>query len=181
VIAWILTIAIFLLIVVGICAVHEAGHALVAYQRGIRLYECGFGFGKSLVSFKRLGFAWHWRLWPLGAYIALKDEDLYKLTPRSQIAIALGGVAVNIVIGIVLLLLFPMMSVIGLVGLLSLCLGIGNILPIYPMDGWLVLIVILRNRFNHNQPLRRLETTGGKIVGGVALAAWIVFTIATWQ
>ena len=45
------------------------------------------------------------------------------------------------------------------------------------MDGWAIMILALRNRFNHNKPLRRLEAYGGKLEAGILFAIWIVYEI----
>ena len=156
----------------------------VARRFGVRPYEVGFGFGHSLAHFSALGFAWHWRLWPLGAYVALRDEDLEALKTRHYLAMVVGGVAINIALGLGLILavgvsmptaLLPLL--VWVFGVLSLCAGLGNLIPVWPMDGWAALVLILRNRLNDSKPLRRLESYGGKIEAGLLTAIWVVWMI----
>lgn len=174
----ILTVIYFTLVILSILAIHEAGHIAVARTKTIYPYEIGFGFGPVLWSKQHRGIDWKFRLLPLGAYVKMKDEPLDALKTIDYIEIVLGGVAINILMGVALMLLCPNAILIWAIGYLSLLLGLSNLLPIWPMDGWAALVLILRNRLNNSKPLVRLEKYGGIMEGGAFFALWVIFVVS---
>lgn len=75
-------IFIFGLIVIG----HEFGHYYVAKKSGILVREFAIGMGPKLLSFRRNGTTYTWRLLPIGGYVRMAgngedEEDLQKGMP----------------------------------------------------------------------------------------------------
>ena len=119
----------FLLAVFGSVLLHEYGHALVARR---------FGIATRRIT-----------LLPIGGVAQLEGQPR---TPRQELAIALAGPAVNLVIaaGIFLLGAFTgLASPYGLLGSLmiaNLWLAGFNLLPAFPMDGGRALRALLATR-----------------------------------
>ena len=55
--------------------VHEFGHYIVARLTGIRVLEFAIGFGKELLSWKKKGARYSFRLFPLGGFCRLLGDD----------------------------------------------------------------------------------------------------------
>ena len=130
---------------VAVC-LHELGHLVVA-----KLYKCkvevfSLGFGKRLFGFKHRGTDYRQSLIPFGGYCTLKDELSYSrskyafsnLPYRAKFTIAIAGIVVNCLTGGLALaaglhfMCYPVMYF----GLLSLLLGLSNLLPLAPaLDG----------------------------------------------
>lgn len=104
VIAFILT----LLLVVGL---HEAGHALAARFFGVTIETISIGFGKALLRKRdKNGVEWVWALWPFGGYVRLKDSRSQSVDPSeyrscfdkqpvfARCMILLAGVATNFLV-----------------------------------------------------------------------------------
>jgi regulator of sigma E protease len=70
-----------LLLVVGI---HEAGHALVARVFKVKIQRISIGFGKPLLTWRSRSAEWVWALWPLGGYVRLLDSRLQKVTAQDH-------------------------------------------------------------------------------------------------
>lgn len=99
-----------------LATLHELGHLLVARRCGMQVPEAGFGVGPILASHTtRSGLILRWRLFPIAAYVkvpgmvsweevSVPEERTFRAasTPR-RIAVALAGVAVNLVLAVVLL------------------------------------------------------------------------------
>jgi Zn-dependent protease/predicted transcriptional regulator len=142
-----------------VCVVlHEFGHALTARRYGIRTQSI--------------------TLLPIGGVAAMEHmpED-----PKQEIAVALAGPAVNLLIAFLLWLWFTASHMLlspdslSLTGgsfierlmLINIVLAVFNLVPAFPMDGGRVLRAALALRMDHN----RATQTAAKI--GQGLALWL--------
>ena len=97
------------LIVIG---PHELGHLLTARRLKISTSVFSFGFGPTIWSRTTTqGFTWRVGLMPLGGYVRFRTENapqgerlLSDCPPRAIALVALAGPAVNIALGILILL-----------------------------------------------------------------------------
>jgi len=90
----------FLVVVIGL---HEAGHFFAAKYFGLVADVFSLGFGKVLFSRKdKAGTSWQIRVLPFGGFIKLNERHLAALPPLQRIAIYAAGPAVNMVLGLVL-------------------------------------------------------------------------------
>lgn len=114
----IISIAITLIGLGVLAAVHEIGHFLVARAFGIKVYELSIFVGPALFSWRRKDVDYSIRLIPFGAYVRFSDFDeeeqekddtdpsSLKNQPRwKRIVVALAGPAMNIILGIIILTL----------------------------------------------------------------------------
>jgi regulator of sigma E protease len=127
------TILIFLLILIVLVLVHEAGHALAARLAGCRVEEFGIGFPPRLAAKKVGETLYSFNSVPLGGFVRITGEDDAALDdPRSfsrkprlvRIGILLAGVAMNAVLAVVLF---------------SIIAGVGSPVPIDAAAGQLPL------------------------------------------
>ena len=148
--AFISAILIFLLF--GSVFLHEMGHAMVARR---------YGIGTRSIT-----------LHLLGGFASIEREPR---VPREEIAIALAGPAVNLLI---VLLSVPLI-VVGApfsveLGFINLIMGVFNLVPAYPMDGGRVLRAFLNSRYGYDEATR-LSFKVTKVFGWAFVAAGIFY------
>lgn len=66
----------FIVTLLMLILVHEAGHFLVARWCNVKVLRCSFGFGKILAVWRdKQGTEYVWSLLPLGGYVKLLDDN----------------------------------------------------------------------------------------------------------
>ncbi len=117
-----LSIIIFIVILLILVLVHEAGHFIVAKLSGMRVDEFAFGFPPKLFSWKRGETTYSFNSVPLGGYVKIYGEDGNDVAPTKesrsfssrpwylQILTLLAGVTMNMLLAVVL---FTILFVVG--------------------------------------------------------------------
>lgn len=130
-----LTLNIALSFVVGMI-LHELGHWAAARICSVPVKQAGFGWGPRMFGITLLGVDCQLRLLPLGAFTRLDMATLQSRPLRQQLFVLSGGVAINLCLAAI-----AWGTPFGVVNLL---LAIGNLLPLYQLDGWKSGMVICR-------------------------------------
>lgn len=118
-------VLIFALGIAASVALHEAGHMFTARALGMRVRKYIIGFGPKLWSTKRGGTEYGIAALPLGGYCEIAGMTaLDEVTPEEapyamvnkpawqRIAVMAGGIAMNLLIGVVLIYLVAVFSAI---------------------------------------------------------------------
>lgn len=111
-----MTILIFIVVLLVLVLVHEAGHFFAAKISGVRVDEFAFGFPPKLFSFKKGETTYKINLIPLGGYVKIhgengqdetEDKDIKRnfsnKHPLLKIFILSAGVIMNIVLAFLLI------------------------------------------------------------------------------
>jgi len=113
------TIFIFAVVFTIIALVHEGGHYFAAKKAGIRVIECGLGFGPKLWSKKIKDTTYAINAFPILAYVRIAGEELeqdekdeeftpedqkyYNKSVWSKFWVAFSGPAMNILVSVIVL------------------------------------------------------------------------------
>jgi membrane-associated protease RseP (regulator of RpoE activity) len=137
---------------------HELGHYVAARICAVPIKQAGFGWGPKIFGAKVNAVDCQVRLLPVGAYVQL-DIRALQLRPLWQQLFVLGaGIGVNLVL--------CALSWGSLFGAFNLALAIGNLIPVYQLDGWKSGMVICRKLFGRPSPLNEwILTLGGGAIG----------------
>ena len=150
--------------IVGLTALallaHELGHLAAARWCGVTCKELAFGLGPRITGLRLRGVVFNLRAIPLGSFVRLDGTELKARPPRQQLVVHLGGVAANVLLGVVFLH-HPF-------GWLNLLVAGGNLLPIYQHDGWKCGLVLLRALLGRST--RQMEQTFTYSGGFLSLA-----------
>jgi membrane-associated protease RseP (regulator of RpoE activity) len=146
---------------------HELGHYLTARMCGVPIKQAGFGWGPKVYSARVRGVDYQLRLLPVGAYVQMDMRALQQRSLWQQLLVLGAGIAVNLVLFIV--------TWGSLFSSLNLALAVGNMIPLYQLDGWKSGMVICRKLFGRPSPLVEWTFTlgGGAIALAVLLRAFI--------
>ena len=145
--------------------IHELGHLIAARSCRVSASELGLGMGPRLFGFRLGKFRFSLRAIPIASYVMLDGAALKERSLRAQLLVHVGGVAFNIIAG---LLTYGTMF-----GWFNLLLAGGNILPLYQHDGWKCGVVIMRALLQRkSEPAERAFTFSGGFVSLVV--AWAV-------
>ena len=94
---------------------HEFGHFLLAKKNGITVTEFAFGMGPKLLSFKKNGTVYAWKLLPFGGSCSMLGEDEDANAPGSfnnaHVLRRISVVAAGPVFNFILALIFSLVSV----------------------------------------------------------------------
>lgn len=168
---------------------HETGHLCVAKLCHCKVEKFSIGFGKKIIG-KQFGSTYYQiAILPLGGYCKLKDEttlskskySFTNLKYRYKLAIASAGCLVNIVTGIIAIILGSQFLIESLFyfGLISITLGLTNLLPIPPTDGFYILFMpIFIQIFGKKIGLKKFKTIckiGFKILNILNIISLIFF------
>src|SRR5215208_1141177 len=146
---------------------HELGHCVAARMCSVPIKQAGFGWGPKLFGVKLSQVDCHVRLFPVGAYVQM-DMAALQRRPLSQQLFVLGaGIGVNLVLCV--------LAWGSLFGALNLALAIGNLIPLYQLDGWKGGMVICRRIFGRPNPIAEwlLTISGGAIVLVLLIRAFL--------
>lgn len=142
---------------------HELGHYFAARMCGVPIKQAGFGWGPKLFGVKVSTVDCQLRLLPVGAYVQMDIGALQRRPLLQQLFVLGAGIAVNLVLCVV--------TWGSLFGAFNLALAIGNLIPVYQLDGWKSGMVICRKLFGRPSPLVEwVLTLGG---GAIALAVLV--------
>jgi membrane-associated protease RseP (regulator of RpoE activity) len=124
----------------------------------VPIKQAGFGWGPKLYG-KRLGQVdYQVRLFPVGAYIQMDMKELQRRSLTQQLFVLGAGIGVNFVLCV------PTWG--SLFGALNLALAVGNLIPLYQLDGWKGGMVICRRVFGRPSPIVEwVFTLGGGAIG----------------
>lgn len=80
----VLTLFAFVLTLLLVVGIHEAGHALMARLFKVKIKHIAIGFGRPLLQWQsKSGLKWIWALWPLGGSVRLLNTRIANV-PKNQ-------------------------------------------------------------------------------------------------
>ena len=142
---------------------HELGHYIAARACAVPIKQAGFGWGPKLYGVRVSKIDCQLRLLPIGAYIQMDMGTLQRRPLLQQLFVLGAGIGVNLVL--------CALSWGSLFGALNLALAIGNLIPLYQLDGWKGGMVICRRIFGRPNPVVEwIFTLGG---GAIALSVLV--------
>ena len=149
---------------------HELGHYFAARICAVPVKQLGLGSGPKLFSFQVSKLDCQIRLFPVSAYVQM-DMGMLQRRPLIQQLFVLGaGIGVNFVLCI--------LTWGSLFGVFNLALALGNLIPLYQLDGWKSGMVICRRMFGRPSPLVEwILTIGGGAIGLSILARAILLNV----
>lgn len=148
---------------------HELGHFLAARVCSVPVKQAGLGWGPKVFGVRLSQVDCQLRLLPIGAYIQMDMLALQSRPLVQQLFVLGAGVGVNLTLGL--------LAWGSLFGALNLALAIGNLVPLYQLDGWKSAMVICRRMFGRPSPLVEwiLTLGGGVIAVAVLMRAFLNF------
>jgi membrane-associated protease RseP (regulator of RpoE activity) len=149
---------------------HELGHYFAARLCSVPVKQLGLGSGPKLCKFRVGKVDCQIRLFPMSAYVQM-DMGLLQQKPLIKQLFVLGaGIGVNLVL--------CALTWGSLCGVFNLALALGNLIPLYQLDGWKSGMVILRRMFGRPSPLVEwILTIGGGAIGLSILARAILLNV----
>lgn len=148
---------------VAALVLHELGHCIAARMCGVPIKQAGFGWGPKLFGVRFSKVECQLRLLPVGAYVRMDMIALQRRPLPQQLFVLGAGIAVNLVLCV--------LTWGSIFSALNLALAIGNLIPLYQLDGWKSGMVIVRSLFGRSSPLVEwVLTLGG---GAIALAVFV--------
>ena len=142
---------------------HEMGHYFAARICAVPIKQAGFGWGPKLFGVRFSKVDCQLRLLPVGAYVQMDLVALQRRPLFQQLFVLGAGIGVNLVLCV--------LTWGSVFSALNLALAIGNLIPLYQLDGWKGGMVIVRSMFGRPSPLVEwILTLGG---GAIALAVLV--------
>jgi membrane-associated protease RseP (regulator of RpoE activity) len=137
---------------------HELGHYVAARLCAVPIKQAGFGWGPKLYGVRLSQIDCQVRLLPVGAYVQMDIATLQRRPLLQQLFVLGAGIGVNLVLCV--------LTWGSLFGAFNLALAIGNLIPVYQLDGWKSGMVIVRKMFGRPSPLVEwILTLGGGAIG----------------
>jgi membrane-associated protease RseP (regulator of RpoE activity) len=148
---------------------HELGHLVAARICAVPIKQAGLGWGPKLYGVRVSQVDCQLRLLPIGAYIQMDMRVLQSRPLMQQLFVLGAGIGVNLTL--------CTLTWGSLFGVLNLALAVGNLLPVYQLDGWKSGMVICRRIFGRPSPLVEwiLTLGGGAIALAVLIRAFLSF------
>lgn len=151
---------------VAALVLHELGHYIAARVCGVPIKQAGFGWGPKIFGVKVNSVDCQIRLLPVGAYVQMDIGALQRRPLRQQLFVLGAGIGVNLVLCV--------LAWGSLFGAFNLALAIGNLIPVYQLDGWKSGMVICRRMFGRPSPVVEwmLTLSGGAMGLAVLVRAF---------
>jgi len=146
----------------GALVLHEFGHYIAARMCAVPVKQAGLGWGPKLFAVRLGQVDCQVRLLPLGAYVQMDMSALQRRPLAQQLFVLGAGIVVNLLLWVLFWRSF--------FGVINLALAIGNLIPLYQLDGWKSGMVICRRIFGRPSPVVEWVFT----LGGGAIAAAIM-------
>jgi membrane-associated protease RseP (regulator of RpoE activity) len=146
---------------------HELGHYIAARRCAVPVRRAGLGWGPKLFGLRVGEVEWQAHLFPFGAYVQMDMKVLQSRSLAQQLFVLGAGIGVNLVLSV--------LTWGSLFGAINLALAIGNLIPLYQLDGWKSGMVICRRIFGRPSPLVEWVFTlfGGAIAAAVMVRAFL--------
>lgn len=146
---------------------HELGHYVAARMCAVPIKQAGLGWGPKLFEVRLNKVDCQLRLLPVGAYVQMDMRALQSRPLVQQLFVLGAGVGVN--------LLLCVLTWGSLFSVINLALAIGNIVPLYQLDGWKSGMVICRRIFGRPSPAVEWVFTlsGGAVTLAVMVRAFL--------
>jgi membrane-associated protease RseP (regulator of RpoE activity) len=146
---------------------HELGHYFAARACAVPIKQAGLGWGPKLYGVRVSKVDCQLRLLPVGAYVRMDMVALQRRPLVQQLFVLGAGIGVNLVLCV--------LTWGSLFGAFNLALAIGNLIPLYQLDGWKSGMVICRRMFGRPSPLVEWILTfgGGAIAASVLVRAFL--------
>lgn len=137
---------------------HELGHYIAARVCAVPVRRAGLGWGPKLIGVRLQQVDYQVHLLPVGAYVQMDMKALQSRPLLQQLFVLGAGIGVNLVLCV--------LTWGSLFSALNLALAIGNLIPLYQLDGWKSGMVICRRMFGRPSPLVEwVFTLGGGAIG----------------
>ena len=142
---------------------HELGHYVAARMCSVPVKQAGLGWGPKLFGVRLNQVDCQLRLLPVGAYVQMDMRALQKRPLVQQLFVLGAGIGVNLALCV--------LTWGSLFSVINLALAIGNLIPLYQLDGWKSGMVICRGILGRPSPVVEwVFTISG---GAVALAVMV--------
>ena len=142
---------------------HELGHYVAARLCKVPIKQVGLGWGPKLYGIRVSSVDYQLRLLPIGAYVQMDMIALQRRPLLQQLFVLGAGIGVNLVL--------CALAWGSLFGTLNLALALGNLIPLYQLDGWKSGMVIVRRMFGRPSPVAEWSLTLGGGVIALAVVA----------
>ena len=116
---------------------HELGHYIAALICAVPVRRAGLGWGPKVYGARVRGVEYQLRLLPVGAYVQMDMKALQSRPLVQQLFVIGAGIGVNLILCV--------LTWGSLFSALNLALAIGNLIPLYQLDGWKSGMVICRS------------------------------------
>ena len=161
------------LLVASTLTIHELGHWAEMVRNGIETERFCIGLGKSRRIFGRIYLG----VLPFGASVTPRQDQWQKATPYQRFRVALAGPIASFCCGGVMLALALLdpghERSLTTIASMHLVLGMVNLVPIPPLDGWVALAELLSIK---QHPLSaRAVYWAGRVGNGVLYGAGFYF------